>query len=55
MTVETPMGWGKHKDLTYLAAARRDPAYMQWAAKKIRGSRGRLCFEALALALGLLP
>jgi hypothetical protein len=50
-----PMGWGKHASLTYLEAARRDPGYMQWAAKKIRGSKGRLCLEALAVSLGLLP
>lgn len=56
-TVHSAMAWGKYgrgtARVTYLEAARRDPGYLQWAAKTLGGERGRLCAEALALHLGV--
>ena len=52
-TIDDVMGWGKHASLTYAEAARRDPGFMKWAASKVGGERGSLCFEALALYLGV--
>lgn len=52
-TVDDVMGWGKYPGGTYREAARRDPGYMQWAGRKLGGSRGDLCAEALALHLGV--
>ena len=51
--IDQPMGWGKHKDLTYRECAERDPGFLQWAARSIPGVKGRLAAEALALSLGV--
>jgi len=51
--IDQPMGWGKHKDLTYREAASKDPGFLQWAARSIPGVKGRLAAEALALLLGV--
>lgn len=50
-TLDDVMGWGKHAALTYRAAARLFPGYIQWAAQTVGGLRGQLCAEALALFL----
>lgn len=56
-TVDSVVTWGKFgrntERVTYREAARRDPGYLQWAAKTLGGERGRLCAEALALHLGV--
>lgn len=53
-SIDQPMGWGRHKDLTYRQVASTDPGFLQWAARTIPGVKGRLAAEALALALGVV-
>lgn len=53
ISIDSPMQWGKHKDLSYRKAAELHPGYVKWAATKIGGTRGQLCAEALALYLGV--
>ncbi len=52
-SIDDAMPFGKHKGLTYRAAAVRDPSYMRWAASTIHALRGQLCAEALAIHLGV--
>lgn len=54
-SIDDVMTWGKHKGLTYRAAAARDPSYARWAASTIPGLKGQLCAEALAAHLGVNP
>jgi hypothetical protein len=53
-SIDQPMGWGRHKDLTYRQCAGSDPGFLQWAARTIPGVKGRLAAEALAIALGVI-
>ena len=51
-SIDDEITWGKHKGLTYRAAALMQPSWCKWAACNIEGLRGQLCAEALAVALG---
>lgn len=53
VSIDSPMEWGKHKQLSYRQAAQQHPGYMKWAATKVGGTRGQLCAEALAIYLGV--
>ena len=52
-SIDDPVGWGKHKGITYRELAARDAGYARWAAMTIGGLKGQLCAEALALARGV--
>lgn len=52
-SVDDVVDWGKYKGITYRELAERDRGYARWAATTIGGTKGQLCAEALALALGV--
>lgn len=53
LTIDDPVGFGKHRGLTYRQLAQQHPHYAAWAARKIGGLNGQLCAEALAAHLGV--